>query len=63
MYWRFQEIIHEEQPYTFLIYPQDSAAYHLRFQDVEIIPARPGYDLTKWFVPAASQRYTASSPQ
>ena len=63
LYWRFQEIIHEEQPYTFLMYPQESGAYHLRFQNVEFIPARPGYDLATWFVPTAYQRYTADSPQ
>ena len=63
LYWRFQEIIHEQQPYTFLMYPQDPAAYNRRFQRVEFVPARPGYDLTKWFVPVGSQRFTASSPQ
>ncbi len=57
LYWEFQEILHEDQPYTFLMYPEDSAAHHLRFQNAEFLPARPGYDLTRWFVPTASQRY------
>ncbi len=62
LYWRFQEILHEEQPYTFMLYPEESVAYHNRFQQVEFLPARPGYDLTKWFVPQVSQKYTPVMP-
>ena len=62
LYWRFQEILHDEQPYTFLMYPQDSAAYHRRFQRVRFLPVRPGYDLTQWFVPVGSQRFRAANP-
>ena len=57
LYWRLQEIIHEEQPYTFLMVPQDSAAYHRRFENVEWIPPYPAVNLTKWFVPAGAQRF------
>ena len=57
LYWRFQEILHEEQPYTFLMVPQDSAAYHRRFENVEWIPPYPAVDLTKWFVPVEAQRF------
>ena len=63
LYWRFQELVHEEQPYTFLFYPEESAAYHRRFQQVDFLPVRPGYDLTKWFVPLLSQRYSSMAPQ
>jgi len=63
LYWEFQAILHEEQPYTFLMYPQETVAYHRRFQDVEFLPPSPGYDLTKWFVPRAAQRFTEVSPQ
>ena len=63
LYWRFQEIIHEEQPYTFLFYPQEAAAYSNRFQNVEFLPVPPGYDLTQWFVPTSLQRYSGESPQ
>ena len=62
LYWRFQEILHEEQPYTFMLYPQESVTYHRRFQGVDFLPVRPGYDLTKWFVPLVSQRYSAVTP-
>ena len=60
LYWRFQEILHDEQPYTFMMYPQEAGAYHRRFLNAEFLPTRPGYDLTSWFVPEAAQRYTAA---
>ena len=63
IYWKWQELIHEEQPYTFLFYPQEAAAYHKRFQNVSWLPARPGYDLNIWFVPKVAQRYTATNAQ
>jgi peptide/nickel transport system substrate-binding protein len=50
LYWRFQEIFHDQQPYTLLFYPQDTAAYHTRFQGVQFTRQRPGYDLTQWSV-------------
>jgi peptide/nickel transport system substrate-binding protein len=59
LYWRLQEIMHEEQPYTFVYYPEEAAAYQKRFQNVIWMPARPSYDLTAWFVPRMAQRYTA----
>ena len=62
MYWQFQEILHEEQPYTFVMYPRESGAYHRRFQNTEFLPLRPGYDLTTWFVPTLAQRY-GTGPQ
>jgi peptide/nickel transport system substrate-binding protein len=60
LYWRWQEIIHEEQPYTFLMVAEESAAYDRRFQNVKWLPPRPGYDLTTWFVPKGLQKYTAT---
>jgi len=60
LYWRLQEIIHEEQPYTFLWYPEEVAAYHKRFQSVKWLPLRPGYDLSQWFVPRESQKFGRS---
>ncbi|PYS53594.1 MAG: hypothetical protein DMG13_11775 [Acidobacteria bacterium] len=58
LYWRWQELIHEEQPYTFLYYQEEAAAYSKRFQNVTWWPLRPGYDLNSWFVPKTSQKYT-----
>jgi peptide/nickel transport system substrate-binding protein len=48
LYWKLQEIIHEQQPYTFLYYPQDAAAYNSRIRNVQFLPAPPGYDVAAW---------------
>ena len=63
IFWRWQELISEEQPYTFLFHTEDAAAYHKRFQNVGFIPNRPGHDLKGWFVPTALQKYTAAAVQ
>lgn len=57
LYWRWQEIIHEEQPWTFLYYQEEPAAYSKRFLNVAWLPLRPGYDLNSWWVPQALQKY------
>jgi peptide/nickel transport system substrate-binding protein len=57
LYWRWQEIIQEEQPVTFLYYQQDPAAYSKRFRNVQWLPLRPGYDLNSWWVPTSQQKY------
>jgi ABC-type transport system substrate-binding protein len=35
IYWHWQELIHEEQPYTFVLYHQGLMAYHKRFEHVD----------------------------
>ena len=50
LYWRFQDIFHDEQPYTLLYYPENAAAYHKRLQNVQFLHVRPGYDITQWWV-------------
>jgi peptide/nickel transport system substrate-binding protein len=57
LYWRWQEIIYDEQPYVFLYVPEDPAAYQKRFENVRWYPPDPAYDLLEWYVAAASQRY------
>ena len=61
LYWRFQEIFHEEQPYTLLYYPKDAAAYHVRFQNVQFLAERPGYEITQWSVSPGAQRLAAAN--
>jgi peptide/nickel transport system substrate-binding protein len=56
MYKRFQEILNDEQPYTFLFMPKGLAAYNKRFRNVEIRPIG-GLVPSEWWVPAALQRY------
>jgi peptide/nickel transport system substrate-binding protein len=57
LYWKWQELIQEEQPVTFMYYSQEPAAYNKRFQNVQWVPLRPGYDLNSWWVPVPLQKY------
>lgn len=61
IYWKWQELIHEEQPWTFLYYPENPAAYSKRFQNVKWLPLRPGYDLRNWWVPKELQKYKGNA--
>jgi len=61
IYLRWQELVHEEQPVTFLFYPVEGAAYSRRFQNAQWLPLRPGYDLTTWWVPTARQEHKNGS--
>lgn len=55
LYHRFNEIIHEEQPYTFLYTIQDIEAVHKRFHGVKLYPL--GLDPREWWVPNTMQLY------
>lgn len=57
MYKEFQQILHEEQPYTFLFVRKQISVVHRRFQDVEIFPA--GLRPIDWWVPTRLQKFTA----
>jgi peptide/nickel transport system substrate-binding protein len=59
MYHRFGEILHEEQPYTFLYCNKGLMAVDKRFQGIKIYKLRPGYDVLEWHVPKPMQRYTS----
>jgi len=56
-YDRFQEILAEEQPYTFLYIGEALPAVSKRFRGVE--PAAGGirYNFNRWYVPASEQKY------
>ncbi|MCC7431243.1 hypothetical protein IT568_10395 [bacterium] len=53
----FQQILYDNQPYTFLFWYKERVAIQKRFQGVEWYPVRPGYDATKWWVPTPLQKY------
>ncbi|MFQ6609334.1 MAG: ABC transporter substrate-binding protein [Fidelibacterota bacterium] len=53
----FQEILHEEQPYTFLYVPTSNFVFHKRIHGVEVYPFRPGFDPQEWWVPTALHKY------
>lgn len=56
-YYRIQEILAYEQPYTFLFVPYANVAVHKRFKGIEPAPAGLMYNFTKWFVPERQMRY------
>lgn len=56
-YFRFQEILAEEQPYTFLFIPYANLAIHKRFKGVAPAPAGITYNMEKWYVPYEQMRY------
>ncbi len=56
-YHRFQEILAEEQPYTFLFIPYANVAIHKRIKGVLPQPAGITYNMEKWYVPYEQMRY------
>ena len=42
IYWRWQELVHEKQPVTFLYYQMQPAAFSKRFRNMQWLPLRPG---------------------
>ncbi|SFN06513.1 ABC transporter substrate-binding protein [Thermodesulforhabdus norvegica] len=56
LYHRFHEILHEEQPYTFLFTMKALVAVHKRFQDVYVYPM--GLNPLEWWVPEGQRMYS-----
>jgi peptide/nickel transport system substrate-binding protein len=56
-YFRIQEILAEEQPYTFLYVPDALPVVSARIRGVEVAPAGIGYNQIKWYVPKNEQVY------
>jgi len=57
-YDRLQEILAEEQPYTFLFVPDELPIIHARFRNVQPAPAGIMYNFIHWYVPKGLQRYS-----
>ena len=57
MWWRAQEMIAEDQPYSFLYMPKDINFVHQRFQNVQMEAVGWGYNLEQWWVPKDQQKY------
>ena len=55
LYSRFGEILHEEQPYTFLFTTEALVAVARRFENVHVYPM--GLAPREWWVPIGAQRY------
>jgi len=56
-YDRIQEILAEEQPYTFLYVPDALPIVQARFRGIELAPLGIGHNFIKWYVPAPEQRF------
>lgn len=59
IYFRIQEILAEDQPYTFLYVPMALPVIHKRFQGIEPAPAGISHNLIRWWVPRSKQRTLA----
>ena len=55
LYREFQQILHQEQPYTFLFIQKSILAVDRRFQNITLYPGGPR--ALEWWVPKAQQRY------
>ena len=60
IYKRVHEIIYDEQPYMFLYCPDALPIVNKRFKNISPAPIGIGYNIIKWFVPKAEQRYRYS---
>ncbi len=58
LYHRMHEIVHEEQPYTFLFTMQALVAVDRRFRNVNVYPM--GLAPRQWWVPTDQQRYAGA---
>jgi len=56
-YWKIQDILAQEQPYTFLYVPDALPVVSSRFHGIVPAPAGISYNLIKWYVPKAEQVY------
>ncbi|MBW6511025.1 MAG: peptide-binding protein [Desulfuromonadaceae bacterium] len=57
-YDRFQEILAEEQPYTFLYIAEALPVVAKRFRGINAAPAGIRHNFIRWYVPAAEQKYS-----
>jgi peptide/nickel transport system substrate-binding protein len=57
IYDRFQEILRDDQPYTFLFVPEATPIVHARFRGIEEAPAGISWNFPFWYVPAGEQKY------
>ena len=56
-YYRIQEILAEEQPYTFLFVPDALPIISSRFHGIVPAPIGIDYNFIKWYVPKGRQKY------
>jgi peptide/nickel transport system substrate-binding protein len=59
LYREFQEILNDEQPYTFLFARKSVSAVQRRFRGVQVYPA--GLRAQEWWVPRSAQKYAVET--
>ena len=57
-YDRFQEVLAEDQPYTFLYVPDELIIISNRFRGMDPAPIGLSHNFIKWYVPQDEQKYT-----
>ncbi len=57
-YYKLQDILADEQPYTFLYFPYAHIALNKRFQNVSAAKAGITYNFIDWYVPKVQQKYS-----
>ena len=57
LYHRFHEILHEEQPYTFLVTPYSLVVQDRRFRNAKVYPHPSRMHVNSFWVPLAEQKY------
>jgi len=57
MWWRAQEIIVDDQPYTFLYVPKQITYVNRRFKNVQPQSVGWTYNMEQWWVPKDQQKY------
>lgn len=57
IYFKVQEILADEQPYTFLYIPVNLEAIHKRFQGIKPAPIGLSYNIERWWVSKERQKY------
>ena len=57
IYYKVQEVLAEDQPYTFLYIPMSLEAIHKRFQGIKPAAIGIGYNIEEWWVPKKMQKY------
>jgi peptide/nickel transport system substrate-binding protein len=60
-YDRFQQVLVDEQPYTFLYYSESLPAVHCRFHGIDPAPAGISYNFERWYVPSRLQKYAMTA--
>ena len=58
---KWQQLIYDEQPYTFLWSPKARYIYDARFKNARWYNRIPSPAYNEWWVPKSQQKYTASN--